>query len=122
MADGKELLAREAGELRVPSSVRRFEFHYTAPDLASPQSLRFRHKLEGMDPDWVDAGPQRVAYYSQLPPGDYHFRVMVGGETVDGTRAWPPWPCGWFHGFGSCAGSRCWPAAARGADRGSASP
>lgn len=79
VADGSELLPNEAGELRVPSSVRRFEFHYTAPDLASPQSLRFRHKLEGMDREWVEAGAQRVAYYSQLPPGEYRFLAMAGG-------------------------------------------
>lgn len=77
--DGAELASGETGERRVPSSARRFEFHYTAPDLRSPQSLRFRHKLEGMDAGWVDAGTRRVAYYSQLPPGEYLFRVMVGG-------------------------------------------
>ena len=79
VADGKELLPDEVGELRVPSSVRRFEFHYTSPELASPQSVRFRHKLEGMDREWVEAGSRRVAYYSQLPPGEYQFLAMAGG-------------------------------------------
>ncbi len=65
--------------MRAPSATRRFEFHFTAPELASPGVLRFRHKLEGMDPNWVEAGAQRVAYYSQLPPGPYRFRLMVGG-------------------------------------------
>jgi signal transduction histidine kinase len=32
-----------------------------------------------MDHDWVDAGTRRAAYYSQLPPGEYQFQVMVGG-------------------------------------------
>ena len=77
--DGAELPLNVAGELRVSSSARRFEFHYTAPELATPQALRFRHKLEGMDGDWVYAGTLRAAYYSQLPPGKYQFRVMAGG-------------------------------------------
>jgi ligand-binding sensor domain-containing protein/signal transduction histidine kinase len=79
IADGTELAPAPGGELRTRSSVRRFEFHYTVPDLAAPQALRFRYKLEGMDPDWVDAKNQRTVFYSQLPPGEYQFRVMAGG-------------------------------------------
>jgi len=68
--------------LRAHSDARRFEFHFTAPELVVPQMLKFRYRLDGMDEDWVNAGNQRSATYSQLPPGDYRFHVMVGG--VDG--------------------------------------
>ena len=34
-------------------------------------------KLEGFDADWVDAGTQRVASYTNLPPGRYTFRVKA---------------------------------------------
>jgi ligand-binding sensor domain-containing protein/signal transduction histidine kinase len=78
-AEGKALLPAVGGELQAPSSVRRFEFDFTAPDLASARSLRFRCKLEGMDQDWVEPG-ERAAYYSQLKPGRYTFRLMVGGS------------------------------------------
>ena len=80
VADGKELMPTAAGGWQAPSGVRRFEFDYTAPDLTLQRNMRFRHKLDGMDHDWVDAGAQRVAYYSQLPPGQYQFHVMVGGS------------------------------------------
>ena len=80
LADGKELPLTTTSVLKLPSDTRRFEFHYTALDLTTPSSLRFRYKLEGMDPQWVNAGAQRVAYYSQLPPGDYEFRIMAGGS------------------------------------------
>jgi ligand-binding sensor domain-containing protein/signal transduction histidine kinase len=80
LAEGKPLTIPRSGELQAPSSVSRFEFDYTAPDIASPQNVRFRYKLDGMDHEWVEAGPERVAYYSQLKPGDYDFRVMVGGS------------------------------------------
>ncbi|MCX6927307.1 MAG: triple tyrosine motif-containing protein, partial [Verrucomicrobia bacterium] len=78
LADGKELMAATTDEWKASSGVRRFEFDYTAPNLASPQNMRFRYRLEGMDHNWVDAGTRRVAYYSQLPPGQYRFHVMVG--------------------------------------------
>ncbi|MEI6196167.1 MAG: ATP-binding protein [Verrucomicrobiota bacterium] len=78
-ADGKELTPSATGKWQVSSGVRRFEFDYTAPNLAAQPNMHFRHKLEGMDHDWVDAGDRRIAYYSQLPRGQYQFHVMVGG-------------------------------------------
>ena len=39
--------------------------------------VRFRYKLEGFDPDWVDAGNRRVAYYTNMSPGAYTFRVLA---------------------------------------------
>ena len=64
-------------ELRVSSGRRRFQFHYTCISLASPEAVRFRYKLAGSDPDWVEAGSRRTAYYGQLPPGHYQFQVMA---------------------------------------------
>ena len=78
LADGKEVPFTPEESLRCASGTRRFEFHYSAIDLLDSQALRFQYKLEGMDRDWMNAGNQRTAYYSQLPPGNYTFRVMVG--------------------------------------------
>jgi signal transduction histidine kinase len=38
----------------------------------------FKYKLEGFNGDWVDAGPHRVAAYTNIPPGRYRFRVIAG--------------------------------------------
>jgi ligand-binding sensor domain-containing protein/signal transduction histidine kinase len=59
---------------------RRFEFHYTALSFFSPEKVRFRYKLEGFDRDWVEAGPRRVAYYTNVPAGAYRFRVTAANE------------------------------------------
>jgi signal transduction histidine kinase len=53
------------------------EIRYTSPALASPERLRFRFQIEGVDAHWVDAGPRRVAYYTRLPPGEHRFLVEV---------------------------------------------
>ncbi len=55
----------------------KLEFHYTALSLSFPDRVRFRYRLEGFDPDWVDAGARRVAYYTNLAPGNYRFRVIA---------------------------------------------
>jgi ligand-binding sensor domain-containing protein len=60
---------------------RRVAVHYTSLGLLAPQRMRFSYKLEGFDPDWIDAGTQRTAYYTALPAGDYRFRVRVRTET-----------------------------------------
>ncbi|MSR65846.1 MAG: hypothetical protein EXS24_00540 [Pedosphaera sp.] len=65
-------------DLRIPASAQRFEFHFTSAELENSRRLFFRYRLEGLDKDWVDGGNERVAYYSQLPPGSYQFRAMVG--------------------------------------------
>lgn len=79
LVDGRRLDAGTADGLRVKAGAARFEFHYTTPSLLNPGRLRFQYRLDGLDPDWVDAGVQRAAYYNHLPPGSYAFRVMAGG-------------------------------------------
>jgi ligand-binding sensor domain-containing protein/signal transduction histidine kinase len=80
LADGTELTRPSAEEIRAPSSIRRFEFSFASPDLSQTKDVRFRHRLEGMDENWHEVSADRVAQYSQLPPGPYNFRVMVGGS------------------------------------------
>jgi ligand-binding sensor domain-containing protein/signal transduction histidine kinase len=80
LADGTEMTLPPSGEFRAPSSIRRFEFSFASPDPAQTKDLRFRHKLEGMDEHWREAGNEQVAHYSQLPPGKYEFHVAVAGS------------------------------------------
>src|SRR6185295_12559306 len=60
------------------------EIHYAALSYMSPEKVRFKYLLEGVDKEWIDAGERRFAYYANLPPGKYKFRVIAG--LVDG-----PW-------------------------------
>jgi ligand-binding sensor domain-containing protein/signal transduction histidine kinase len=79
IVDGIPLSQETSETLRVPSSARRFEFHFTALHLTRrAEEAHFRCRLFGFDPDWVDAGANRVAYYGQLRPGRYQFAAMVG--------------------------------------------
>jgi ligand-binding sensor domain-containing protein/signal transduction histidine kinase len=64
-------------ELRLPALIRDLEIHYTALSFVSPEKLLFRYKLEGHDRDWQDVGNRRQAFYNDLPPGNYRFRVMA---------------------------------------------
>jgi signal transduction histidine kinase len=39
--------------------------------------VRFRYQLEGFDPTWQEPQTRRQAFYSNLPPGPYRFRVIA---------------------------------------------
>jgi signal transduction histidine kinase/CheY-like chemotaxis protein/HPt (histidine-containing phosphotransfer) domain-containing protein len=57
-----------------------WEFEYTALSMLAPQQVRFRYRLDGFDKEWVNAGTRRIAYYSQLMPGTYTFRVVASNN------------------------------------------
>jgi signal transduction histidine kinase/ligand-binding sensor domain-containing protein len=64
----------------LPPGTSKIEIVYTAPELTSPLKTRFRYRLEGFDPDWIDAGARREALYTGLTPRDYTFRVAVSQD------------------------------------------
>jgi ligand-binding sensor domain-containing protein/signal transduction histidine kinase len=75
-----DVVVSSSAPASLPSGIRRFAFRYTAFAFAAPDKIRFRYKLEGYDPDWIDAGTQRVAYYTSVPPRTYRFRVKAGNR------------------------------------------
>jgi PAS domain S-box-containing protein len=66
--------------IRLPPGDGSLEFHFTAPTFLAPDKVQFRYKLEGFDKDWVDAQTRRIAYYTNIPPGTYQFRVTASNE------------------------------------------
>jgi len=103
--DGKEEPARAGAAF--PPGDGDVAIHYTGLSFVAPQSVRFKYKLEGFDAEWVDAETRRVAYYTNLPPGPYEFRVKacnndgVWNETGHHLqfRLRPHWyQTRWFHG------------------------
>jgi len=66
--------------LALPIGATDVQFDYTATSMAIPERVRFRYMLEGLDKDWLDAGPRRQAFYTNLGPGNYRFRVLASNE------------------------------------------
>ena len=58
------------------------DLSYAVLTYLAPHRVRSRYRLTGFDPDWIDAGAGREARYTNLPPGDYEFRVIAGYEGV----------------------------------------
>jgi PAS domain S-box-containing protein len=66
-----------SGRVSLPPRVRDLQIDYTALSFVAPEEVPFRYKLEGWDRDWQDAGTRRQAFYSNLPPRNYTFRVIA---------------------------------------------
>lgn len=63
--------------LTIPPGGHRLEIHYSGLSFTAAEKVRFKYRLRGLDPDWVDARTRRVAYYTRVPPGHYDFDVMA---------------------------------------------
>jgi signal transduction histidine kinase/ligand-binding sensor domain-containing protein len=97
VADRRNYSPRQG--LHLPRLLRDLEIDYTALSFVVPQKVRFRYRLDGRDPSWQDPGTRRQAFYSDLRPGKYRFRVIASnnddvwneaGATLDFSIA-PAW-------------------------------
>ncbi|HTZ21279.1 MAG TPA: PAS domain-containing protein [Opitutaceae bacterium] len=61
----------------VPPGAGELEVHFTALSFVAPEKVRFRYRLEGYDQNWVEAEDRRLAFYTNLRPGRYTFRVTA---------------------------------------------
>jgi signal transduction histidine kinase len=66
-----------AGPVNFPAGLHSLEFQATALSFEAPEKIRFRHKLDGFDSDWVEMGPERTVQYGRLPSGAYTFHVTA---------------------------------------------
>ncbi len=93
------------GPIIVPHDSTILTVHYAALSFSDPSKVRYRFKLEGFDKAWTDAGQRRTAYYPNIPPGEWTFRVIASNNdgvwnTVGASipvKVLPPfWMTWWF--------------------------
>jgi PAS domain S-box-containing protein len=103
VADRKQYKPQEG--LQLPALTRDLQIGYTSPSFLIPQKVKFRYRLDGHDHDWQDAGTRREAFYTDLGPGKYRFRVIASngngvwneaGASLDFVVAPAFYQTGWF--------------------------
>jgi signal transduction histidine kinase/ligand-binding sensor domain-containing protein len=91
--------------LRLPPRVRDLKIDYTALSFVAPEKVQFRYQLEGQDHNWREVVNDREVQYSNLPPGNYVFRVTAAnnsglwneaGDTLDFSIAPMYYEANWF--------------------------
>jgi signal transduction histidine kinase/ligand-binding sensor domain-containing protein len=78
--DVDQSLAASNSGPRVAAGHVHFQFDYAGLSFTAPLKVRYRYQLEGFDKDWTDAGTRRTAYYTNIPPGHYTFRVQAANN------------------------------------------
>lgn len=74
-------------KIQIAPGSRSLELQFTGLSFLNSPKMLFRYRLEGFDDAWVDAGGRRTAYYTNLPPGDYVFRVIAANADGVWNRA-----------------------------------
>ncbi len=72
--------AERRDPVRIPAGKVHFEFDYAGLSFVAPLKVRYRYMLEGFDRAWTEAGARRAAYYTNIPPGNYTFRVQAANN------------------------------------------
>jgi signal transduction histidine kinase/ligand-binding sensor domain-containing protein len=78
MIDGKSFDTHERPI--VLQDVRDIQIDYTGLSFSLPERIQFKYQLVGFDAQWHDAGTRRQALYSNLPPGEYAFKLSAANE------------------------------------------
>jgi signal transduction histidine kinase len=78
IVDRREFAAK--GNLGLAPHPRDVQIDYTSPTFSISQRVKFRYRLDYYDTGWHDAGTRRQAFYTDLPPGDYTFRVTAANS------------------------------------------
>ncbi len=82
------------------------DINFISLDYNNPSKNYYKYKLEGIDKDWIKAGNKTTASYTNLPPGEYSFRVIGSNsngvfnpsEAVLNITILPPfWKTTWFN-------------------------
>jgi|GEM_PF-4256106 len=107
---GKKLTARELHKKSVTLAHNRnfISFKFIGLNFVNFEKNRYKYILEGLEPDWNNAGAERKAVYTSLPPGSYVFRVIganndgvwnTKGDSFSVTILPPWWATMWFRAF-----------------------
>jgi signal transduction histidine kinase/ligand-binding sensor domain-containing protein len=90
-ADSAGKFYKTSAELSLPKGTRNLHISYTALSFSVPERVQFRYVLEGIDKSWQDPGNRREAFYTNLEPGHYRFRVIAANNDGVWNRSGAAW-------------------------------
>ncbi|MBN2245311.1 MAG: GAF domain-containing protein [Candidatus Aminicenantes bacterium] len=94
-------------EIKLSHKARLINIEFAALHYASPENNRYKYKMEGLEDAWYNIGEQHFASFTNIPPGNYAFRVIASnndnlwnneGTTLRIIIIPPFWKTLWFRG------------------------
>jgi len=97
----------QANTIRLQYDQNTFCLGFTAIDYNIPDDKSFYYKLEGYDLDWRPADGDQRAYYFNVAPGSYVFKIKVSNSTNGASAekaipviiSGPWWKSSWAYGL-----------------------
>jgi signal transduction histidine kinase/DNA-binding response OmpR family regulator len=95
-------------EIRLKHNQSNFAIEYSALNYIFPERNQYAYMLEGFDKDWNKVDNRRIAYYTNIPPGKYTFRVKASnndgiwneeGASIKIVILPPFWETWWAYSF-----------------------
>lgn len=95
---------RDTEEIILTHKDRSVTFRFSILDYTNPAQNQFRYMLEGFDDAWTEVGAASFAKYTNLPAGEYQFKVQAAnpagiwntdGLSVSVRKSPPPWLSWW---------------------------
>ena len=92
-------------EVRLDYDQSTFSFLFSALNFVVPENNQYAYKLDGLEDNWITAGTERRASYTNLQPGDYTFQVKGSNNdyvwnklprTIHIVISPPFWAAWWF--------------------------
>jgi len=97
----------ETKSITLDYSKSMFSFRYAALNFRNPDKSLYAYMLEGFDDSWREVGTQKIATYTNIPPGNYTFKIKAkstsnGHWTTKKTPVKliikpPPWRTWWAY-------------------------
>ena len=106
--NGNELLKQDisfTSKIKLPYKDATFSFGFAALNYTASENNRFAYKLEGWDKDWINAGSENKASYTNVTPGTYTFTIKASnndgvwnekGHIIEVIITPPFWQTWWF--------------------------
>lgn len=71
---------RAGREIVLPPGTSHFEIHFAAVEISAPEKIRLQYRLDGVDSEWLDAPPNPVAIYSNIPVGQHALHIRASNR------------------------------------------
>lgn len=75
--DLKDTVFNPGDDIVLPNDYTNFTIRFNSPSFSSPQNVRFRYKLIGLDKEWNNIEGRREVSYQKLPYGNYEFQIFA---------------------------------------------
>jgi len=71
---------RDPGNVTLPAGTSNIQIDFAVLSFSDPRTTHVRYRIDGQDSNWIEAGIRRQAFYTNLAPGTYRFRLIAANN------------------------------------------